>query len=86
MVILHLDRERKKTGNGSDTNKTKSGDGNDDQPPLPKSWKYADAYLNLGFTGNVAGDEWEPDCLLSENSSSSQYETQQIKKTFTKVI
>ncbi len=35
-----------------------------DQPRKPKSRKYEDAYLTLGFTMNVGGDEERPVCVL----------------------
>lgn len=38
----------------------KSGNGDDDQLPNPKSRKYDDAYLSLGFTVNVVGEEKRP--------------------------
>ncbi len=52
----------RKISDVSDTNKTKSGDGND-QPQIPKSWKYNGTYLALGFTVNVIEDEDRPICV-----------------------
>ncbi len=53
-----------KIADASDTNQTKSANGDVDQPWKPKSRKYDDSYLTLGFTPNVVGDEERPVCVL----------------------
>ncbi len=55
---------KRKTADASDTNQTKLADGDGDQPRKPKSRKYDDAYLTLGFTTNVVGDEERPVSVL----------------------
>ncbi len=42
----------------------RQSDGNIDQLPKPKSWKCDNAYLALGFTADVVGDEERPVCVL----------------------
>ncbi len=55
---------RRKTSNASDTNKAKLGDSNS-QLPAPKSRKYDDKYLALGFRATMVGHEERPVCADS---------------------
>lgn len=47
---------KRKRSDSSDSNKTKSGDHND-QRPKSKSRKHDNACVAFGFTANVVGDE-----------------------------